>query len=251
MNKLITLTTDFEDQFASAQLKAVLLSLGFDGNVIENHSITPFSIVEGAFQIDTLRAFCPFYSIHVGIVDPGVGSSRRGIIIKTHHSYLIGPDNGLLYYSARKEKILSVWQINESIFGNSVSNTFHGRDVFIKAAVFIAKGKKPEEFGCQKIQPGALMPLIIQDGQVVHIDHYGNIKIHWPYLTHTSHKLSITRAHQEIFFPFVKTFSDVGKGQPLAYVGSNNTLELAINLGNASKEFEIGLEQVLPIKTLS
>lgn len=150
MHKLITITTDFKDGFATSQLKAVIAALGFAGQIIENHDVTPFSIIEGAYGIWQLAKFCPLGSVHVGVVDPGVGSSRVGIIIQTQNHWFVGPDNGLLYPAATADKIVSVWRINENYFGQ-VSHTFHGRDVFIKSAVLLAQGKFPEDFGCTKI----------------------------------------------------------------------------------------------------
>ena len=105
---LITLTTDLGDQFAVAQLHVVLARDGFDGRVIENHSVTPFSILEGAFEIDALSRFTPVGTIHVGVVDPDVGSDRRGVVIRTKKSWFVGPDNGLLYPTAVHDEIQQV-----------------------------------------------------------------------------------------------------------------------------------------------
>ena len=147
MKNIITITTDFGDQFAAAQLHAIIATYNFDGNIIENHSITPFSIEEGAFEIWQLSKFTPENTVHLGVVDPGVGSSRWGIIIKTKKGWYVGPDNGLLYPAATRDGITQVWKIKEESFGD-ISNTFHGRDVFVKAAVLLSQGKKPQDFEC-------------------------------------------------------------------------------------------------------
>ena len=125
MNKLITITTDFGDQLAAAQLKAVLLDQGFDGQIIENHSINAFSITEGAFSLALIARFSPKGTIHVAVVDPGVGTNRRGIIIKTARSWFFGPDNGLLFQAANNEIIQQVWKLQESDISKETSNTFH------------------------------------------------------------------------------------------------------------------------------
>ena len=248
MKKLIAITTDFGDTFAAAQLHAVMASLDYNGKVIENHSVTPFSIIEGAFQIMALSKFTPKDTIHLGVVDPGVGSTRRGIIIKNHLSWFIGPDNGLLYPAAKNAGIDQVWHIKESALSNEFSNTFHGRDVFIKAAILIAKGKNPEEFGSKKISPSDINKLKIADGQILHIDSYGNIKVHWSKKIDIGNTLKIKANKKWIKFPIVKTFSDVGPYAPLAYIGSNETLELAVNLGNASEYFGFKTGEILNIK---
>lgn len=235
MDKLITITTDFGDQFASSQLHAVLASFGFNGKVVENHSTTPFSIIEGSFQIKTLTNFCPKDSVHVGVIDPGVGSKREGIVIKTNNSYYVGPNNGLFYPAAANESIQKLWKLDENYFGNSVTNTFHGRDVFIKAAALLAKGKKPKSFGCKQISLDKLIKLEYKSGQVLHVDHYGNIKINYNQENIKFNKLKVGKKT----IPFVNTFSDSEIGKLIAYIGSSGTLELAVNQGSANKIFKL------------
>jgi S-adenosyl-L-methionine hydrolase (adenosine-forming) len=232
--KTITITTDFGDQFATAQLKAVITSLGFTGTLIENHSITPFSLVEGAFEIHVLSQYAPHGSIHVGVIDPGVGSNRRGIIIQSSCGWFIGPDNGILYPAAYQQNIKSAWQINENFFGTP-SNTFHGRDVFIKAAVYLSRGKTPRNLHAQPIHISSLSKIEYKKGQILHIDAYGNIKIYHPSFNPKIKKLLVKINNKSYSLPVVKTFSEVPVGSPLAYIGSSNTLEIAINLGNAEK----------------
>lgn len=247
MRDLITLTTDFGDSFATAQLHAVIASLGFTGKIIENHDVTNFSIIEGAFRILTLSKFCPKDSIHIGIVDPGVGSDRQGIIIRTKNYWFVGPDNGLLYPAANKDGILTVWSLQESKISNYVSSTFHGRDVFIKAAVYLSQGRKPEDFHSLKTLTSHLKMITFQSGQVLHIDHYGNIKVYWPKHIIPERELIVKNKKFRLKVPIVKTFSDVLPRSPLAFLGSNLTLELAVNLGNAAKRYNIQTNDILNI----
>ena len=226
MNNLITITTDFGDQFATSQLKTVIYSLGFFGQLIENHDVTPFSTIEGSYGIWQLSKFCPKNTIHVGIVDPGVGSERAGIIIKSNNSWFIGPDNGLLW-KAVSQDFESVWRIDENYFGQ-ISNTFHGRDVFVKAAVLLSQGNAPKDFGCKPIKK--IKRLEFKEGQVLHIDNYGNAKIY---------------GNKTFGLPLVKTFSNVLPKQPLILEGSSDLLELAINLGSAQEYFGLKLGQVI------
>lgn len=229
MNKLITITSDFGDQFASAQLKAVVASLGFDGQIIENHEVTPFSILEGAFEIQTLARYCPKDSVHLGVIDPEVGNGRWGIIIKTRKGWFVGPNNGILYPAAKDEGIRQVWKINEELFEN-VSPTFHGRDIFIKAAVFLAQDRSPRNFGCIKIGISKIKKFKFKENQVMHVDHYGNVKI----FKEKTNGISLA-----------KTFSDVEPGKPIFFKGSSDTLEFALNLGSAAKDFNIKIGDIL------
>ena len=235
MNQLVTITTDFGDGFATSQLEAVVARLGFEGKLIENHDVKPFSIVEGAYGIWQLAKFCPAGTVHVGVVDPGVGSERAGIIVRSEKYWFVGPDNGLLWpalrftpgeYSAHS-RCVGAWRLNEKWFGE-VANTFHGRDVFIKAAVKLAQGERPENFGCKP--NGEIVKLEFAEGQVVHIDHYGNAKI-W--------------GEKTFGLPVVETFSDVPEGDALMLNGSSGLLELAINCGNAAETFGLKLGQVI------
>lgn len=220
--QIITITTDLGDGFATSQLKVIVAGLGYDSHLVENHDVEPFSIVEGAYGIWQLAKFCPPGTIHVGIVDPGVGSERAGIVIKTKSFWFIGPDNGLLYPAAVADGIEKVWKINN---GADISNTFHGRDIFIKQAVRLARDEEP---GGEEIKD--ILKLEFTEGQIVHIDHYGNAKV-W--------------GGKTFGLPLVKTFSDVAEGEPLVLNGSSDLLELAVNLGSAKERFGLKLGEVL------
>jgi len=251
MDKVITITTDFGDQFAASQLRAVITNLAFRGEIIENHSVTPFSISEGAFEIKQIAKFSPSGSIHVGVIDPGVGSNRWGVAIKTGRSWLVGPNNGLLYPIAQEEKIKSVWRLQESAFGNSVTNTFHGRDIFVKAAVFLAQGIHPKKFHCIKVPENTLEKKEFLEGEIIHIDTYGNCKILYPHTVIIGKKILInTEKNKKFTMPVCKTFNDVPRNKPLAFNGSHGTLEIAINFSNAQRFFKFTLGEVLTIQQL-
>lgn len=251
MKKIIAITTDFGDNFASAQLRAVLASFDFTGEIIENHSVTPYSILEGAFQILTLSKFTPRQTIHLGVVDPGVGSDRKGIIIKTNNYYFVGPDNGLLYPAAANDGIISVYQIQESKINGKISNTFHGRDIFIKIAASLAKGKTVKDIEAIEMDVQNIERIKFKKGQVLHIDRYGNIKIHWAEDIMPGQVLCITKEDKDINIPVVKTFSDVSPTKPLALLGSSDTLELAINLDNIQHWLGAKVGDIISINNLS
>lgn len=247
-HKLITITTDFGDQFSVSQIHAVLAGLGYNGKLIENHSVTPFSILEGAFELMVTASFSPTKTIHVAVVDPGVGSNRRGVVVKTKHSWFVGPDNGLLYPAAKAEGIVKAWQLIETHFGDNISNTFHGRDVFIKVAASLAQRKKPITFGSIAIPIESLTRLIFKNGQVLHIDHYGNIKIYWTGPISTKKIYTITTKGGTFTIPFVKTFSDVPSYKPLALLGSTGTLELAVNQKRGDRFFAVSVGDIVRIQ---
>jgi len=247
MRNIITITTDLGDSFAAAQIRSVVAALEYDGDLIENHDVSSFSITEGAFQILTLTRFCPKEAIYVGIVDPGVGSDRAGIAIRSNNYWFVGPNNGLLYPAANSDGILKIWRLKELQVSDYVSNTFHGRDVFIKVAVYLANGKKPEDFQSEQLSTADLVTNSFQNGQVLHVDHYGNVKIQWNNKVSIGKKLILKLKDNNLETPIVKTFSDVDDGKPLALLGSSDTLELAINLGNIATKYSIQTGEILDI----
>lgn len=247
-NTLITITTDLGDQFAASQLHAVLVKAGYAGRIIENHSVRPFSILEGAFELMAITMFVPSQTIHVAVVDPGVGSKRKGIILKTKRSWFVGPDNGLLYPAATQEGILFAWQLNEAKVSNTVSNTFHGRDVFIKVATYLANGQSPKNFGSTMLSIDALKSLTFKKRQVLHVDHYGNSKIYWPGPIDIKKAYLIKTKAGTFTVPFVRTFSDVPIAKPLALLGSTGTLELAVNQRRGDRFFGLSVGTIVCIR---
>ncbi len=224
---IITATTDLGDGFATAQLRAVVASLGYEGQLFENHDVSDYEILEGAYGVWQLTKYCPPGTVHIGVVDPGVGSERAGIVIKTKNFWFVGPDNGLLWPAANEDGIENIWRIDESLFGQ-VATTFHGRDVFIKQAVYLAQGK--DVFSRQSLAISQIVKLSFEEGQVLHIDKYGNAKV-W--------------GQNSFGLPVVKTFSDVPPGTPLVLAGSSDTQEIAVNLGSAKDYFGLKLGQVI------
>ncbi len=232
--ELIIYTTDLGHQYDSSRLQIRAFKLGFRGQFIQNHQVTRHSIIEGAFMLDGQAKDClPGSSVHVAVVDPGVGSERKGIIIQTGTSFLVGPDNGVLYPTSVREEIQSAWQIDEKKINGRVSVTFHGRDVFTPAAVYLTQGKEPESFGCTRIDPRSLASLTFERGQVGTVDEFGNVKILGYENPQTDLRLSFGFNGQHVEVPFRRTFSDVPLGAPVAYWGSDDTLELGVNQGKA------------------
>jgi S-adenosylmethionine hydrolase len=246
---IITLTCDFGDRFAVGQLESVINTINPRAKfLLASKEVSPFSIVEGAFIIEKFIQFTAPNSIHIGVIDPGVGSDRIGIVVKTKNHYFVGPNNGLFYPAASKDGIEKVYKINEEKIG-SLSNTFHGRDIFAKAAAYLTTDKLKEDY-LDEIAEERFIKLEYKPNQVVHIDPYGNIKLNNPadYLPGDILEIEINGTTYEV--PFVKTFADVPQGAPLTYWGSHQVLELALNLDNAAQKLNIKVEDVLSIKKL-
>ncbi len=245
-DRTIVITSDFGDRFTVTQLVGVIRSINSAIPVIAGeNNVTPFSIVEGSFIIWQSSRFFPPGTIHLGIVDPGVGSSRRGIIIESKNFFFVGPDNGLFYQAAKADGIVAAYTVDLDRIGNT-SVTFHGRDVFAKAAAFVAHQRPFDEFA-HPLDTKLLVPLEYKENQIVHIDPYGNLKIYNPAAYTQGQSLTITIGEKRVAMPFKLTFSEVAVGEYLAYKGSHDILEIAINQGHAAKSLGVRVEDVLQI----
>ena len=150
VKKTITLTTDFglQDPYVS-EMKAVIFNICSNAKIIDiTHNVSKFNIRMGAFILAAASTFFPNNTIHVAVVDPGVGSKRRALLIETDKSYFIGPDNGLLVLAAEKQGIKQIYELkNTDLMEKKVYNTFHGRDIFAPAAAHLHNGAAPPLFG--------------------------------------------------------------------------------------------------------
>jgi len=252
--KIITLLTDFGTGSSYvAQMKAVILGIIENVNIIDiSHSITPQAIEEGAFVLATSIPYFPEGSIHVGVVDPGVGTERRGIIVKTKHHILVGPDNGLLIPAARRLGEFEVYEIsNKRYMLKNISSTFHGRDIFAPVAAYIAKGILIEKIG-KKIEDFVDMDPFSEvdfsnsklSGKVVYVDNFGNIitNINGNKLLNKKkfdEELKIILGGRKYRVRFVKSFGFVKKGELLITVGSSGFIEISINQGNEAVELGV------------
>jgi len=252
--KIITLLTDFgRDSSYVAQMKAVILGIIENVNIVDiSHSVTPQEVEEGAFILATSLPYFPKGSIHVGVVDPGVGTSRRGVIVKTKHHILVGPDNGLLIPAARRLGNFEVYEIsNKRYMLKKIFHTFHGRDVFAPVAAYIAKGVSIEKIG-EKIGNFVDLNLFSEvvfsnsrlSGRVVYIDNFGNIitNIEGSKLLNKKkfdEEVKITLGNRKHKLRLVKSYGFAKNGEPLITVGSNGFIEISINQGNAAKDLGV------------
>lgn len=243
---LITLSTDFgiADWFVGT-MKGVIATLAPEARVIDlGHGIAPGDIWSGAFALAAAIPYFPPGTIHVAVVDPGVGSDRAAIAIQTDHEVLVGPDNGLLSLAARGRTIRAAHALtNPECFLPDVSRTFHGRDLFAPVAARLANGTPLQEFGpaiqswCQLQWPEPRIYPNHIEGEVVHVDHYGNALTNVPAQA-LAQRPKIDQAHVAgIDIPIRATYAAVKSGDPVAIISSNHLLEVAVNHGNAAREF--------------
>ncbi len=250
--KIVTLTSDFglKDPYV-AEMKAVILSICPNTVIIDiTHEIAKFNIRMGAFVLSSAMPYFPDGTVHVAVVDPGVGTVRRSIVIKTKRGFLVGPDNGLLVLAAQKQNIESVHELtNIRLMMPEVSNTFHGRDVYAPAAAHLLKGIKPAEFGPEisKAAEAEFAKVTHKNdtliGEVLHVDGFGNIitNISSYEAEHILFKraLNVELTSRKLKLEFCKTYGETKPREPLALIGSHGFLEISINQGNAAEKFKI------------
>jgi len=260
MVRIITFLTDFglKNSYV-AQMKAVAASLT-DARLIDiTHNITPHSICEGAFILKTSIPFFPDGTVHVAVVDPGVGTKRKNIVIITRSQILVGPDNGLLIPAARTLGEFNVYEItNKKCMINPVSDTFHGRDIFTPVAANIVNGMSFEEIG-PKLNDYVDLDFgkaEITDktatGKIIYIDDFGNI------ITNIGSsdirkqldfdkKIMVFIGKNNYEMTFLKSYDFTEKNQLLATIGSSNYLEISLNQGNAAKKLKAKLDDEIKI----
>ncbi len=252
LNPIITLTTDFglADPYV-AEMKAVILKINPDAKIVDiSHQIQKFNMRMGAYILAAAAPYFPEGAIHVAVVDPGVGTKRKPIIIEAENGFFIGPDNGVLALAASKQGIKHIYEItNPKFMLPKISTTFHGRDIFAPAAAFLSKGVPPSEFGSEirKIVMSKFAKIVkkgnMLKGEVIHVDSFGNIvtnftekEIEWVGAKDTS---KIKLKEYKLSLKLCKAYAEVEPQKPLAIIGSHDFLEISINHGSAAETFKV------------
>lgn len=244
---VITLTTDFRGHHVGI-MRGVINRISPAAEVVElSTEIKPFAVKSGAFVLYSSFRYYPPGTIHLAVVDPGVGSQRKAIAVKTRNYTFVGPDNGLLIPAAREDGIVQVRELtNKSLFLDSVSRTFHGRDVFAPVAAFLSKGGAFEEVGDRsecfvdlsffRSLEGGLMV-----SEILFEDKFGNLTIS---LTERDTKLEdemrVSIKGRYYRAKRVNTYAEGDKGVMLL-VGSEGFYEIAVKNGSASQLTGAGL----------
>lgn len=244
MNKIITITTDFglKDPYQGA-MKGAVLSINPKANLVDiTHLISSGNILEGALILQDSCGFFPEGTIHVGVVDPGVGSERRPVLIETERYFYIGPDNGLFSLAIRNENIKRAIHLTEKkYFLGEVSNTFHGRDIFGPVAAHLSLGLNPEQFGVEiNGLKGLDLPKPVKKdneitGEIIYIDSFGNLITNIMAEELPENRMVDISLNGFSLKGVSKTYSSAVKGAPLAVISSSGHLEIAVN-GGAAKE---------------
>jgi len=241
----ISLITDFglSDGYVGC-MKGVVYSLGSNCQVVDiAHDIERGDIDSAGFVLYQCYRFFPQGTIHVIVVDPEVGSSRKILCVQTAKYIFLSPDNGVLKYIFHYEKTLQVYMVNKAqYFMSQVSQTFHGRDVFAPVAAWLCRGKKTKQMGPlyrdyeQGSLPQAKRRSDRLQGQIIHIDRFGNLitnieSNHTDFRQRFTLKVRNKKAHCLL----LSAYSEGLKNEPLLIWGSHGFLEIAVKNSSAAK----------------
>jgi S-adenosylmethionine hydrolase len=278
---LVTLTTDFgvADSYVGT-MKGVILSIAPDARLVDiSHQIAPQNVRQAAFVLHAAYPFFPSHAVHLVVVDPGVGSARRPIALRTPRGSFVGPDNGVFSYVLVGEPVEALVELaNPRYRLRQISHTFHGRDVFAPAAAHLAAGVPITELGPPVLDPIAFpLPRLELSakgvtGEALHADHFGNVvtsigRLSWDQdelllepvfreaggrrqeaggkkMCFKSDEALILAAGREIGGVY-RAYAEVEPGEVLALVGSGGHLEIAIREGDAASR--LGLRPGDPV----
>lgn len=259
---IITLTTDFgtRDWFVGA-MKGAILGIQPRMTVVDLcHEIPSGDIRCGAFSLMAGYPCFPKGTVHVAVVDPGVGGPRQAIAVKTANYFFIGPDNGVLAFALDREKVQTIRRLeNQQFFLNPVSRTFHGRDIFAPVAAHLSKGVRLEALGPALENYAKLDWPQVQarqnrvEGEIVHVDRFGNLitNLGEEHLRQFADKPCEVFSGNKQLAPIAPFYGAVAVGRPLAVLGSTGFLEIAINGDSAAKRFRLGVGGKLHVQPWS
>lgn len=248
MTRIITLTTDFglSDGFVGV-MKGVILGINPQATIVDiTHDIAPQNIDQGAFVFANAYKYFPPNTIHVVVVDPGVGSTRRAIALQAGETFFVAPDNGVLSLAVSGQRsVVNVVHLSHPQYWLArVSNTFHGRDIFAPVAAHLSLGVPLEAFGdpiTDWIKLSSCdMPMRVANeivGRVMHIDRFGNIvtNIGEEMLEAMDRTRITVTIRSKVLNGVRSTYSAVERGELLALVSSSGYVEVAIRDGNAAQ----------------
>ena len=250
---IITLTTDYgtHDHLVGT-LKGVILKIAPDATIVDiSHDVSPYDLLDGALTIGSAYSYFPPRTIHVVVVDPGVGTERRPLLVTGDSQYFVAPDNGVLSLVYEREENVLVRHANvEHYYLEPVSKTFHGRDVFAPVAAWLAKGSQASAMGDEITDykkfamPKPKRGDGFLKGVVLRVDGFGNLITNFrgedlPGASLESGTVQFQLGTQTVS-KLVDTFAKGAPGEAFAYIGSNGFVEIGINRGNAAKSLGIG-----------
>ena len=244
---IITLTTDFgnNDHLVGA-MKGVILSINPAARIVDiSHGVAPFDILDGALSLANAYKYFPPRTIHVIVVDPGVGTQRRPILVTGEKHFFVGPDNGILSPIYDLEPCTVRHITAQHYFLSPVSPTFHGRDIFAPTAGWLSKTFQTEAFGetitdfVRFTMPKPKLTGHTMKGVVLRVDAFGNLITNFvaenlPAHVVESGNISLTLNGKKVV-KLTPTFAAGGVGEAIAVLGSAGYLEIAVNRGNAAR----------------
>jgi S-adenosylmethionine hydrolase len=262
---LVTLTTDFgtADSYVGT-MKGVILGIVPDAQLVDiSHEIAPQNVRQAAYVLYTAYSFFPLHSVHLVVVDPGVGSARRPIALRTPAGTFVGPDNGVFSYVMACEPVEALVELADPRYRlTRISHTFHGRDVFAPAAAHLAAGVSITALGPPVPDPVTFPPPRLEvasdgvAGEVLHADRFGNVTTSVGRLAWDEDELLLEPAFREAeteqavrfraaevvvavagreIAGLRRAYAEVEPGEALALVGSAGHLEIAVCEGSASQ----------------
>jgi S-adenosylmethionine hydrolase len=259
---IITLTTDFgANDHLVGSMKGVILNINPAARIVDlNHNVVPYDILDGALSLGQAYKYFPPRTIHVIVVDPGVGTDRRPLLVSGEKQFFVAPDNGVLSVIFGREACTVRHITAEHYFMNPISPTFHGRDIFAPTAGWLSKAFQSEAFGdvitdfAKFGLPKAKTDGPSVKGVVLRVDAFGNLMTN---LTAEEIPIDVLDNGGEIklavngkpVLKFAHTFASGNPGEPMALVGSSGYVEIAVNRGSAARTLGAnrGAEVILDI----
>jgi S-adenosylmethionine hydrolase len=258
---ILTLTTDFG--FAGpyvAAMKGVLLGMVPDARIVDVcHTISPQNVLEGAFVLAGIVDYYPENTVHLAVIDPGVGTDRRLIVVSILGHWFVLPDNGLITGVARGKKPDAIWEIsNPSLFRRDVSATFHGRDILAPAAAHLLAGRDPAELGplvdrhitLRNFEPTPDDRGFV--GEILFKDTFGNLitNIHADRLTDIPNEEWGVEIGDTRIESIRRTYGQSPAGSLIAVVGSTGWVEVAVVNGDAARQLRVGPGSTVRIRRI-
>lgn len=254
---MITLTTDFG--LASSyvgEMKVAMLRVNPNARIIDvTHLINRHSILEGSFVMEQVTKYSPEGTVHVGVIDPGVGTERKAVVIEGSQ-WLVVPDNGLVTLPFKHINARRAWAIDfekiRHFTGWRISPTFHGRDVFGPAGALIEKGIHPKEFA-DEVPLESLLHLDVEPKReddvwllkVIYVDDFGNVILN---LEDYGRPEIVELPDFDLKIPYLDTYGQVKPGKLLALPGSHDYLEIAVNQGSAAEKLSLKVGDTVRVR---
>ncbi len=249
---VITLTTDFgTSDHLVGSMKGVILSINGAARIVDiNHNVSPFDLLDGALSIACAYRYFPPRTIHVVVVDPGVGTERRPLLVSGEKQYFIAPDNGVLSMIFEREACHVRHITAEHYFLNPLNPTFHGRDLFAPTAAWLSKNWQTEAFGeeiTDYVRFALPKPKVngkTVKGVVLRVDAFGNLMTNLTADDVSPSAIESGSIHLAVnskeIRKLLRTFALGTPGEPIAVFGSSGFVEIAVNRGHASRTLGAG-----------